>query len=119
MGASSHGLIGLMVGPATMAVAIHIRGDFRFYAGGVNAGVCGDDVHFATIVGYGTTDMDYVFFWNSWGANWGEDGYMRYIRGMDQRSLLPCCLKSKCYIIGNKFMSLIFFNTSPAPYFLD
>ena len=46
-----------------------------------------DDVHAVLLVGYGvdsTTGTD-VPFWtvkNSWGTNWGEEGYFRIQRGV-------------------------------------
>lgn len=57
--------------------------DFRFYSGGIFTGYCGTDLnHAVTIVGYGTTAQgtDYWLLKNSWGASWGENGYMRMLR---------------------------------------
>lgn len=60
--------------------------DFRHYSGGVYAGGCGLNLdHAMTAVGYGTTD-DGTKYWvmkNSWGRNWGEDGYIRMARDVD------------------------------------
>jgi len=82
----------LMKAVANQPVAVTIRtgGDFRFYSSGVYAGACGDlrdDVHYVTIVGYGTSDdgLDYWLIKNSWGTDWGEDGYMRFLRGTDDK----------------------------------
>ena len=36
--------------------------------------------HAALVVGYGTEEVKGLEFWilrNSWGTEWGEDGYMR------------------------------------------
>ena len=38
--------------------------------------------HAVAVVGYGTQDgEDYWLIKNSWGTNWGQDGYMKLIRG--------------------------------------
>ena len=45
-----------------------------------------DDVdHEVDIVGYGTdSGIDYWIVRNSWGAFWGESGYFRITRGVNQ-----------------------------------
>ena len=57
--------------------------NFRMYKSGVFSGDCSTAVtHAVTIVGYGTT-KDGIKYWllkNSWGKNWGENGYMRLKR---------------------------------------
>lgn len=55
---------------------------------GVYAGECGTDLdHGVAIVGYGTT-LDGTKYWivrNSWGADWGEKGYVRMQRGIAKK----------------------------------
>lgn len=55
---------------------------------GVFTGECGTDLdHGVVVVGYGTENKeDYWLVRNSWGATWGEDGYIkiqRNVRGTD------------------------------------
>ncbi|KAK8970621.1 hypothetical protein KSP40_PGU004932 [Platanthera guangdongensis] len=46
---------------------------------------CGTKInHAIMVVGYGQT-VDVIKYWilrNSWGSMWGEDGYMRMLRGI-------------------------------------
>ncbi|KAJ4795132.1 Cysteine proteinase [Rhynchospora pubera] len=72
-----------------IAVAIEASGfDFQFYSEGVFTGDCGTNLdHGVAIVGYGTTQdgTDYWIVKNSWGANWGERGYVRMQRGVSAK----------------------------------
>ncbi|XP_031131239.1 ervatamin-B-like [Ipomoea triloba] len=64
-------------------------GLFHHYSSGVFTGDNGDcgsgSRHAITIVGYGTSDegKDYWLVKNSWGTDWGENGYMRMARGIN------------------------------------
>ncbi|XP_058227483.1 vignain-like [Rhododendron vialii] len=72
-----------------ISVAIDAGGsDFQFYSEGVYSGACGTELdHGVAIVGYGTT-VDGTKYWivkNSWGAEWGEKGYIRMERGISAK----------------------------------
>ena len=56
---------------------------FQFYTGGIVTSKCGTQLnHGVFAVGYGTENgVDYYIIRNSWGAGWGEKGYIRIQRG--------------------------------------
>lgn len=74
-------------GPVIVSLSgAQIGDDFMFYAGGIyngeefpNPDASGG--HAVTLVGYGEEDSKpYWIVQNSWGADWGEDGYVRMSR---------------------------------------
>ena len=73
------------VGPISIAVDASMA--WQLYFGGIMHGVlCSSNPkkmdHGVAIVGYGTEHgTDYWIIRNSWGAGWGEHGYVRIVRG--------------------------------------
>lgn len=57
--------------------------EFQFYSHGIFNGRCGTDLnHGVTAVGYGEEDgKKYWLVKNSWGADWGDSGYIKLHRG--------------------------------------
>jgi len=89
---SISGLIGsasdqdLMAAAQQQPVSIAIEADqdiFQHYTSGVITGNCGTNTdHGVLLVGYGTdAGTDYWKVKNSWGASWGDNGYVRMTRG--------------------------------------
>ncbi|GLJ20658.1 hypothetical protein SUGI_0376160 [Cryptomeria japonica] len=59
--------------------------DFASYKSGILTGTCGKVLdHAVTIVGYGSEGgLDYWIVKNSWGPTWGEEGYIRIQRNVE------------------------------------
>jgi len=79
---------GLMSAVNMQPVSIAIEADqsgFQHYRSGVFTGPCGKNLdHGVLLVGYGTdSGVDYWRVKNSWGASWGDSGYIRLKRGSD------------------------------------
>jgi C1A family cysteine protease len=76
----------LMTAIAQQPVSIAIEADqrdFQLYKSGVFTGKCGTTLdHGVLVVGYGSQEnLDYYLVKNSWGATWGDEGYIRLGRG--------------------------------------
>ena len=79
-----------------VSVAFEVYGDFRDYKSGVyTSDGCGSgpmDVNHAVLaVGYGNLDgMDYWDVKNSWGADWGDEGFFKIERGVNMCGIATC-----------------------------
>lgn len=69
-----------------VSVSIDAGSNFQFYSSGIFTGECGTELdHAVTVVGYGS-DNGGTKYWivkNSWGTEWGEEGYIRMLRDID------------------------------------
>jgi len=77
----------LMRQPISVAIQANKR-SFQLYKSGVyDDPDCGDQLdHGVLLVGYGydvDSGLDYWKIKNSWSSDWGEDGYMRLLKGSD------------------------------------
>ena len=80
--------IALQSAVAKQPVSISVEADslqFQFYKSGVMGSKCGHDLdHGIVLTGYGNlSGKDYWKCKNSWGANWGMNGYILLARGED------------------------------------
>ena len=68
----------LFSGPAS--VLVQADSAFMHYNSGIFNGVCGKPDHAVIAVGWGISDgLNFLIIRNSWGANWGERGYIRVL----------------------------------------
>ncbi|XP_068242940.1 dipeptidyl peptidase 1-like [Palaemon carinicauda] len=90
-----------LVANGPIGVAILMSSDLLYYGGGIyyNTGLVTnfDPFEFADhailCVGYGvdeTTGEKYWILKNSWGESWGEQGYFRVKRGVDEQAIESC-----------------------------
>ncbi|XP_057296044.1 dipeptidyl peptidase 1-like [Hydractinia symbiolongicarpus] len=97
----------LKYGP--LAVGIYTYPDFFQYKGGIyhHTGLKSNfkfnpfeaTTHAVLVVGYGVENNEK--FWivkNSWGANWGEEGYIRVRRGTDEIAIESVAVYAKAFV---------------------
>ncbi|XP_027345169.1 cysteine proteinase COT44-like [Abrus precatorius] len=76
-----------------VSVAIEASGRaLQLYKSGIFTGKCGKDLdHGVVVIGYGSENgVDYWLVRNSWGSDWGEDGYFKIQRNMMNTSAGKC-----------------------------
>lgn len=84
-------------GPTSVGIAAN---DIMYYTSGVFGDAkCGTGInHGVTLIGYGTDatlSKDYYLVRNSWGANWGEHGYIRMDRNvMTKTGICGICMQA-------------------------
>jgi len=71
------------IGPLSVGVDATL---WQFYFGGIFSVICGKTLnHGVLLVGYGVEgSKEFWIIKNSWGASWGEKGYLRLIREKDK-----------------------------------
>lgn len=80
-----------------VSVAIDAGGlPFQLYSNGVFTGECGTALnHGVAAVGYGREDgSNYWLVKNSWGDDWGEDGYIKIKRGVNKEGLCGIAMQA-------------------------
>jgi len=85
--------------PVSVAIQANIS-SFKFYKYGVYQDPqCGDQLdHGVLIVGYGTDRFQGLDYWivkNSWGPEWGDNGYIKILRNYDQSESGMCGIASQ------------------------
>jgi len=93
-----NGILNAVANVGPVSIAFEVINGFSLYTGGVysadNCGTTTDDVNHAVLaVGYGTDWITGVPYWtvkNSWGADWGIDGYFYIERGVNMCALAAC-----------------------------
>lgn len=79
-----------------LQVAFIVYSDFSYYSSGVYQHVNGmiEGGHAVEMVGYGIDEsgLKYWIIRNSWGPDWGEGGYFRIIRGVNE-----CGIEEQAY----------------------
>ncbi|XP_053168552.1 dipeptidyl peptidase 1 [Hemicordylus capensis] len=105
-GACNEALMKLeLVRHGPMAVAFEVYSDFMHYKGGIyhHTGLMDPfnpfelTNHAVLLIGYGSDPGTGEKFWvvkNSWGANWGENGFFRIRRGTDECAIESIAMAS-------------------------
>jgi len=103
----SKDLNALMEAVAQQPVSVAIEADqtsFRNYKSGVLTSQCGDHLdHGVLLVGYGTDNgVDYWKVKNSWGPQWGDQGFVRIERKVSDEGLCGIKMHPSYPVIGSQ-----------------
>ena len=82
-----------------VVTSVAAAGPFSSYGGGVFSGcTTNSQDHAVAVVGYGTTEEgeDYWLIKNSWGSDWGEEGFIRLKRGVGMCGVGEVLAVPKC-----------------------
>jgi len=96
--------------PVSVAIQANKR-SFQLYQSGIYSdGECGTQLdHGVLVVGYGTDNefnMDYWIIKNSWGSEWGDNGYIRIQRNIDdERGLCGIAMQPSYPIVNHRYRS--------------
>lgn len=78
-------LLDAVANVGVISIAVNAAHHWQLYSGGILdvSYLCNPDKldHGVAVVGYGTDGKDYWIVRNSWGPSWGEEGYIRLVRG--------------------------------------
>ena len=90
-----------------MTAGVYVDTDFIHYSDGIfESDECGDNEmnHFVLITGWGTDEdsgKDYWIVKNSWGTDWGNDGYIKIRRNSNSSAMGMCAIASQVAYIDN------------------
>jgi len=93
----------LLVQHGAVVVSIAVEKSFYSYSSGIFQGCQGKKTnHAVVVVGYGTENgLDYWLVKNSWGPNWGENGFFKIKRGTNMCGIGKRALVTLCESTGN------------------